>query len=120
MMKGFQPSFKIEHRVAERRPRDRFQARFFEIGHRVVPEFPLESMMGKLLQMIMRQILSHSLQPLHYEPVEKCTTLVEQGPIGDLSRKRVFEGIFHFWKKVCFKEEFSGLEMRNIAAKVIF
>src|SRR5262245_9638133 len=77
-------------------------------------------MMGKLLQMVMWDILRHFLQRFHYEPVKHCATLVEQGSIGDLGRKSVFERIFRLWKQIRFIEEFSGLEMGDVAAKVIF
>src|SRR5215468_9579990 len=77
-------------------------------------------MMGKLLQMVMWNILRHFLQRFHYESVKRRATLVEQGSIGDLGRKSVFERIFHLWKQIRFIEEFSGLEMGDVAAKVIF
>src|SRR5215813_11115489 len=77
-------------------------------------------MMGELLQMIMRDILSHFLQRSHYESVKRRATLVEQCSIGNLGRKSMFERILHFWKKICFIQEFSGLKMRDVAAKLIF
>src|SRR5215831_3234008 len=77
-------------------------------------------MMGKLLQMIMRDILRHFLQRFHYESVKHCAALVEQGSISHLRRKSMFERILHFWKKTCLIEKFSGLEMGDVAAKVIF
>src|SRR5215475_11079413 len=87
---------------------------------RFVPEFPLKSMMGKLLQMVMRDILRHFLQRFHYESVKRRATLVEQGSIGNLGRKSMFERILHLWKQISFIEEFSGLKMRDVVAKVIF
>src|SRR5215471_905237 len=77
-------------------------------------------MMGKLLQMVMWNILRHFLQRFHYESVKRRATLVEQGSIGNLGRKSVFERIFHLWKQISFIQEFSGLEMGDVAAKVIF
>src|SRR5215813_15195849 len=77
-------------------------------------------MMGKFLQMIMRDILRHFLQRFHYESVKRRATLVEQCSIGDLGSKSVFERILHLWKQICFIEEFSGLKMRDVTAKVIF
>src|SRR5215831_20251135 len=76
--------------------------------------------MGKLLHMIVRNILRHFLQRFHYESVKRCATLVEQGSIGNLGRKSMFERILHFWEQISFIEEFSGLEMGDVAAKIIF
>src|SRR5262245_53785636 len=76
-------------------------------------------MMGKLLQMIVRNILSHFLQRFHYKSVKRRATLMEQGPISYLSGKSVFERILDFWKKICFIEEFSCLEVRDVTVKVI-
>src|SRR5262249_43862399 len=56
----------------------------------------------------------------HYESVKRRATLVEQCSIGDLGSKSVFERILHLWKQICFIEEFSGLKMRDVTAKVIF
>src|SRR5215472_13527874 len=77
-------------------------------------------MMGKLLQMIMRDILRHFLQRFHYESEKHCATLVEQSSIGNLGSKSMFERILHFWKKTCLIEKFSGLEMGDVTAKIIF
>ena len=75
--------------------------------------------MREFLQMIMWDIPGHFVQRFHDMPVKNCATLMEQRPIGYLGSKGMFERILHFWKQTSFIEEFSCLEMRDVAAKVI-
>src|SRR5262249_7173893 len=96
--------------AVQRRPRRRSEACLAEIVHRFLPQFALDGMMGKPLNMLAEAIPVEYLNRLDDPRVKLAAALQEQTAVRHLVRERVLEGVFEIRRQPDFVDELGGLQ----------
>jgi hypothetical protein len=96
---------------AERPSGRGFGARLASVDERLVPPFGLQGVVSEPLDLLGKSLPGESLDCFDNPSMHGPAAFLEQSPVGDLVRERVFEGIFEIGKQPYLVEELRGLEM---------